>query len=427
MIGISVGVSPGNGGADGYEWSASSLLLPAGFTFTRSGTAQGFYGSAYASAVYSSKATDTPRFDRLSSERVGLLVEGARTNLALQSATFGDATWGALRVTVNSNATTGLDGATTADVMVEDTSVTTTHRIAQAVTLAANTTSCFSVWCKRVVGTRNVQLTVAAGADQYNAYFDLGTPGTTTAVTGTGTVSGSGMIAYPNGWYRCWIAGIHSTATANPTIYINSASGTSQSYTGDGASSLGLWGAQLEAAAFPSSYIPTTSASVTRNAETCSRSVTLPSGGFTAIWDVFSPPGVAPSTAYYLGELSIDANNRCVVYIEGNNSKFTLFYSTGGVTQASYGFTTASTLSARHRVAIRVQNNNMGLSVDGGTTVLDTSTPNGIWSGAANEYLGQNRTGGEQFFGNILASNASPTVWRPPVTDAELQALSTLT
>ena len=115
-------------------WRASSLALPTGFTFTRSGNGVVFEGSTFAGRQAVTKGTDVPRFEALAGDRQGLLIEGARTNLILRSAEFNDAAWGPLRVTVNSDTLLAPDGTTTADVMVEDTSVTTTHRVAQVMT-----------------------------------------------------------------------------------------------------------------------------------------------------------------------------------------------------------------------------------------------------------------------------------------------------
>jgi hypothetical protein len=54
------------------------------------------------------------------------------------------------------------------------------------------------------------------------------------------------------------------------------------SFTGDGTSGLFLWGAQLEAGAYATSYIPTTTTSVTRNADTFNVSDIYTSGKITS-------------------------------------------------------------------------------------------------------------------------------------------------
>ena len=196
-----------------------------------------------------------------------LLLEEARTNLLLQSENFGT-TWtpnGLLAFGSGStlNALTAPDGQATADLITENTS-NSQHNVYQiSTTIGAKR---FSVFAKQGPGARLLRLIDFNATDggQGETYFNLSTGA---VVSGPGTIQ-----ALPDGWYRC---SIQSTTTVTSTYFISIAtSALAFVYAGDGASGLYLWGAQLEAGAFPTSYIPTTSATVTRAADVSTSTAT---------------------------------------------------------------------------------------------------------------------------------------------------------
>jgi hypothetical protein len=238
-------------------------------TFTRASSGT-FVDSA---GVIQTAATDVPRFDHnpTTGESLGLLVEEQRTNLLLRSEEFGT-TWATFRASVSSDATAAPDGNTTADKIVEDTTPINSHGVQQlSLSFTSGLSYTFSVYVK-AAERANIRLGLPATAftTALSAQFNL-LLGTTTALSAgvTATVS-----ALPNGWYRCAMTAV-ATATATggvPLIMGELSTSTTTAYTGDGTSGLFLWGAQLEAGAFPTSYIKNvdTAAGVTRSADLAS-------------------------------------------------------------------------------------------------------------------------------------------------------------
>ncbi len=251
------------------DWNfakTKSLLTKKGeslITFTRASNGTYFNEAG----VMQTATTNAPRFDHKPTtlESLGLLVEEQRTNLLLRSEEFDDASWTKTRSSVTQNAAVAPNGTTTADRLTEDGTATSTHLVLGAGTLTIGTTYTYSVYAK--ADTRRWLLLSPGGSWGYG-WFDVQAGVVGTLVSG-GSSATSSIQPVGNGWYRCVI-----TATAVDTrsqVQMLLATGDNVvTYTGDGTSGLYLWGAQLEAGAFPTSYIPTTAAAVTRSADVVS-------------------------------------------------------------------------------------------------------------------------------------------------------------
>ena len=204
-----------------------------------------------------------------SSTLLGYLAEGARTNLCLQSEVLDNASWTKTRSTITANAVASPDGNTTADKIVEDATAGASHQISQDITATADANYAISMFFK--AGERSwVRLLASNGANSFGRYFNIGTGALGTAtVAGTGANVTSSIVAYANGWYKCTIVGSVGSAVTTITLSVQMANADNgASYNGDGASGLYAWGAQFENnVSFASSYIPTTTVAVTRNAD----------------------------------------------------------------------------------------------------------------------------------------------------------------
>lgn len=270
----------------------TTASLDSRVTFTRTGdTATVTNSSGFIAGINA----DLPRFDYdpITHLCKGLLIEQQSTNLLTYSDQFNNASWVKLNATIAVNSIISPDGTTNADTMVE-TIANGYHRVSQSFTPSVIGSFTSSVFAKQ--GERiwlAIQNTFGATNTTQLYNLSTGTLGSIFGAGGTATITNVG-----NGWYRCTLTTVTSTLGAGAcNIYVSSGDNLN-TYTGDGTSGLYIWGAQLEAGAFATSYIPTEATALTRNADVATMTGTNFSDWFNATegtFDVsFSSTGATP-------------------------------------------------------------------------------------------------------------------------------------
>lgn len=200
--------------------------------------------------VYKEVAANMPRLDHdpITGAPLGILVEESRTNLLTYSSEFTNTSWGKENSTIKPNAAVSPDGRLSASKLVENTLnfSHTVNKVNVAITSGTNYT--FSIFVK--AAERSIfRINIIEGLS-VEATVDL----TTGAIS-----AGSPIVTKMNdGWWRISVSAVATGGLAN--IYFaprTTSGGGISSYQGDGTSGLYIWGAQLEAGSFPTSYIPT--------------------------------------------------------------------------------------------------------------------------------------------------------------------------
>ena len=225
-----------------FDQSFLGGSLGPGAVFTRAST--GTYSDS--AGVLRSAATDAPRFDYdpVTLQMKGLLLEDTSTNLWLQSADASNAAWSKGNVTVAAPVVTANQTA------APDGTVTAASAAYPAVSAAGNYSTLFQ------------SITVTAQQYAWSVWLKGTAGGEQLYVAVLGAVAARSRVTLTTQWQRFTL--ITPTATAGSGFFEIGCDLRDGSQTAIAAQTIYVWGAQVEALPYASSYIPTTTVSVTR-------------------------------------------------------------------------------------------------------------------------------------------------------------------
>ena len=164
------------------------------------------------------------------------------------------------------------DGTTTATKLYDNSASGVPHRISHAsATVTAGQYQPITGFAKADEYDRLiVSFGSYTGSDFGGVDIDLGAETITDISAGDGATENLRLVSLSSGWYKFSLMARIDLVSTSGFVYFGLHNGTSYtSYTGDGASGLHLWRLGLDRdGTFPSSSIATTSAEVTRGADT---------------------------------------------------------------------------------------------------------------------------------------------------------------
>lgn len=333
--------------------------------------------------------SNVARFDHnpTTGESLGLLIEEQRTNLCAYSQEFGNATWGKIGITVESNAAVGIDGTISANLLngsgyIERQSTTTAQTVVG------------SVWVKGYGSGVGTTVKLRLIRDSYAQ-----------VITGPD-------VTLTDQWVRISFSGTFSSAPSSTvSLRIDSLNKTL------------VWGAQLEAGSFATSYIPTTTAQVTRSADTASMTGTNFSSWYRADeGTLYSDTAVFnnASTAKFCAYLGDSTQSNRIIHYFSITSPYAVITTTG-TAQATFSFSAPSVDSNGAYIskqATAYKANDSAGSANSNAASSDTSVIIPIVSQLV---IGASATSGTSALGGTVKKIAYYPI---RVTNVQLQALT---
>ena len=410
---VSIMVTP-NGVKANILYSVIPAAGTADMAFTRATTATRVNSAGTVASV----ATGVPRLDyRVGQGCPHILVEPARENKLTYSQDIDNADWVKSNVTVVANSTASPDGTTNAEKVTKNGN-SANDRISQVVSGGATNSTKYSIsaFVKSVGDVTGAKTTLAVkltAGTLFRLTFEW--TGNSLAIStghNSGTRTNEFCEDYGNDWYRIGFTyQADSTAAASYRLDVDraNASATTGIY---------VWGCQHEEGGYKTSYIPTTSASVTRNQELFTKT-----GIASLINDSEGVLYIEAKTTYdsslsrriSLSDGSTD-NRVSLEFDDSSNNKIKAFISFDDTdTQLEY---TASNLAQFNKIAIKYKVNDFAIWFNGTEVATDSSgaIPTGL-----TQLVFDGGNGSNQFFGQVR----NIQVYKTALTDDQLAALTT--
>jgi hypothetical protein len=405
-------------------WSISALNLyynPTSDSFYVWG-AQLNEGSTAKDYLPTTDRLDIARID-YSSGSGALLLEPQRTNLAFPSSNS-STNFSLVNTSFLASQINGLSG-TLSGALISETVATGIHYygLTNGISVTLGTAYTFSIYLKKGNGGTApdiIQLTFNSGGfGSVYANFNIST-GIVTLQSGVVATISEGV----NGYYRCSITATATSTNASTGAVIgfannNPTSSRLPSYVGLTTSNFFYDGFQLEAGSYATSYIPTTTAAVTRNADVISK---------TGIADLI---GQTEGTMFVeCSALADDATNRRITISDGTaNNRIYISYKNytnqlridvisagSSVFDSTY---TIADITQTAKIAVAYKLNDFAFYVNGVQAAVDTS---GAVPTSMSVFKFEDGAGGNVFFGKVNQAILFPT----RLTNAELATLTTI-
>lgn len=363
-------------------------------TTTRSGAVATYFDS---SLLIQAASANTLRRSYVPRSGVGVpayLSEAGRTNLAIQNASYTNAAWAKVNVSVSENISDGPFGTAS---MARATETGAGNNFSTTTTITVANGSTYTGWGFFKRGTCDF-VRMVWGDDPFTngvqAWFNLntGTVGTLNTRGSGWTAVSHGMIHVGGGVYFCWIV-FTTGSTSLKCAIVPATSDTGAAP--NGSHIYYLDGLQVELGSFPSSAIATAAASVARSADV----ITLATSLFpwsatvgTLVLEGFAAPGSGTQVLWQCDDGTESERFRLV---RNSSNEIHFIVTDGGSAVADLNLGTVAN-DASFKVAVSWKADDIVGSLNGAAHVADTNTSGGLPT-VTTMRLGSSFTGEQSF------------------------------